>query len=256
MTPGTGRDKLSTEEQAVVVKATPKRVRRTAEEARRLILDAAEKRLAEQGPEGIRLQDIARDVGISHPAILHHFESRDGLVRALIRRATEQLKEKLFSAIPADVSTQEPESHSLELIESAFEALSDRGTARLLSWLLLTNAERAKPVNPSAALLKDVSEKLHDQRVSFAKERNTPAPSHEDTVFMAMLTAYAAVGEAIMGRDFYQAAGLDDGDGDIAHRFRGWLATLLERHAIEPYLDDDCKATLREMQAKKNGAQG
>ncbi|MDO9127858.1 MAG: helix-turn-helix domain-containing protein, partial [Parvibaculum sp.] len=67
----------------------PKRVRRTAEEARRLILDAAEERLAKQGPEGLRLQDIARDVGISHPAILHHFESREGLVRALIARANK-----------------------------------------------------------------------------------------------------------------------------------------------------------------------
>ncbi|MBV1885644.1 MAG: TetR family transcriptional regulator, partial [Parvibaculaceae bacterium] len=57
------------------LKARPaKRIRRTAEEARRLILDAAEKRLAEQGPEGIRLQDIAKDIGVSHPAILHHFE--------------------------------------------------------------------------------------------------------------------------------------------------------------------------------------
>ena len=38
-----------------------KRVRRTAEEARRLILDAAEERLARQGPEGLRLQEIASD---------------------------------------------------------------------------------------------------------------------------------------------------------------------------------------------------
>ena len=59
-------------------KPAGKRIRRTAEEARRLILDAAEKRLAQQGPEGLRLQDIARDIGISHPAILHHFESREG----------------------------------------------------------------------------------------------------------------------------------------------------------------------------------
>src|SRR5690606_21428412 len=75
-------------------KPAGKRIRRPAEEARRLILDAAEVRLAAQGPEGIRLQDIARDVGISHPAILHHFESREGLVRALIARTSKQLREK------------------------------------------------------------------------------------------------------------------------------------------------------------------
>ena len=80
-------------------KPAAKRIRRTAEEARRLILDAAEERLARQGPEGLRLQDIARDVGISHPAILHHFESREGLVRALVGRANRQLRDTLLSAL-------------------------------------------------------------------------------------------------------------------------------------------------------------
>ena len=55
-----------------------KRVRRTKEEAQRVILDAAEERLANGGPEALRLQDIAADVGISHPAILHHFEAVTG----------------------------------------------------------------------------------------------------------------------------------------------------------------------------------
>ena len=39
--------------------------------ARRAILEAAQKRLADCGPEEIRLQAIASDLGISHPAILH-----------------------------------------------------------------------------------------------------------------------------------------------------------------------------------------
>ena len=58
----------------------PKRVRRTAEEAKMMILDAAERRLRELGPAGIKLQELAADVGVSHPAILHHFGSRDRLV--------------------------------------------------------------------------------------------------------------------------------------------------------------------------------
>ena len=50
-----------------------RRVRRTAEAARAAILEAAEKRLAEAGPAGIRLQGVAADVGVSHPTVLHHF---------------------------------------------------------------------------------------------------------------------------------------------------------------------------------------
>ena len=56
----------------------PKRRRLPADEAKTRILEAAQKRLTEGGPDAIRLQDLAADLGISHPAILHHFGSREG----------------------------------------------------------------------------------------------------------------------------------------------------------------------------------
>jgi AcrR family transcriptional regulator len=51
-----------------------KRIRRTPEEARRLILDAAEASMAIEGPAGLRLLTVAMQAGVSHPTILHHFE--------------------------------------------------------------------------------------------------------------------------------------------------------------------------------------
>ena len=78
-----------------------KRLRRTPEEARQLILDTAQVLIARNGPEGLRLQDIAAAAGISHPLILHHFGSRAGLVRALARRATAELRDRLITAINA-----------------------------------------------------------------------------------------------------------------------------------------------------------
>lgn len=200
-----------------------KRVRRSAEEARRIILDAAEERLATQGPEGIRLQDIARDVGISHPAILHHFESREGLVRALIARTSAQFRDKMLGAI------QDRDGHQLEageLIESVFEALSDRGTARLLSWMMLT--DRLVEATSSRALMTEISTALHSRRLQEAERHDAPAPDREDTMFMAMLTANAAFGDAIIGRHLAEEAGLDH-DGVI--RFRRWFAQLLAEHA-------------------------
>src|SRR5471032_826992 len=47
--------------------------------------------MAADGPAGIRLQDVARAAGVSHPTILHHFGSREGLVRALNLRTLEDL---------------------------------------------------------------------------------------------------------------------------------------------------------------------
>ena len=68
-----------------------KRVRRTPDEARRLILDTAQAAIARTGPEGLRLHDIAAAAGVSHPLILHHFGNRAGLVRALTRVAVAEL---------------------------------------------------------------------------------------------------------------------------------------------------------------------
>src|SRR5262249_22912893 len=76
-----------TERYDCVGMSASKRTRRTAEGARREILDAAEKRLRELGPDGVRLQQIASDVGVSHPAILHHFESFEGLIQQVVQRA-------------------------------------------------------------------------------------------------------------------------------------------------------------------------
>jgi AcrR family transcriptional regulator len=225
------------------VQARPtKRIRRTAAEARRLILDAAEKRLAEQGPEGIRLQDIAKDIGVSHPAILHHFESRDGLVKALIRRSTDQLRERLLAALPE--RTTDPvtnDESSTALLEGAFEALSDKGTARLLAWLLLTGKSTQKNGSPTTQLLTEISDQLHERRVAHVEEHNkqdaprqaegSSPPASEDSYFMAMLVTNAAVGEAIMGKDLYQAASMGDGP-DAPVRFRHWLAKLLKEHAL------------------------
>ena len=85
---------VKTSEKSTSVGDPRRRPRQSAEQTQAEILDAAGRRLAEGGPDALRLQDIARDVGISHPTILHHFGSRDGLMEALERRATSALTEE------------------------------------------------------------------------------------------------------------------------------------------------------------------
>lgn len=216
------------ESSAPVTKPPQKRVRRSAEESRRIILDAAASRLAEHGPEGIRLQDIARDVGISHPAILHHFESRAGLVAALVDRTTTQLREKLLAVLEGgpdqDLETQMP-----RLVNDTFEALSDQGTAKLLSWTLMTNAGLGH--NPTADVMPEIAERGHRARVKFADKTGRPHPEREDTTFLTLLIANAAFGEAVIGDYHYKACGLGD-DPNAPQRFREWLGKLLSNHTL------------------------
>ena len=60
---------------------TTTRRRRTKEEARDEILSAAAKRLLDDGPDALRIADVAADGGMSHPPLLHHVGSRGGLAR-------------------------------------------------------------------------------------------------------------------------------------------------------------------------------
>ncbi len=203
-----------------------KRVRRSAEESQRVILDAAAKRLAEQGPEGIRLQDIARDVGISHPAILHHFSSRAGLVAALVDRATTQLRENLLAVLDGGEDIR-VESQAPRLVNDTFEAMSDQGAAKLLAWLIMTGAGPKR--NPTMDVMPEIAERGHKARCHMADKAGLPHPDKDDTVFLTLLIANAAFGEAVIGDYYYKACGFGD-DKDVRHRFREWLGGLIAEH--------------------------
>lgn len=202
-----------------------KRIRRTAEEARRIILDAASQRLAALGPEGIRLQDIAKDVGISHPTILHHFESREGLVLALTQRATEQLRAELFAAF-AGRHARDTDMHPI--LDRVFDVLSRQGHARLIGWMILSGAIRQ---SPEQGLLRDLTDLIHPMRVEESKARGMPAPERDDTLFIVMLGAVAAFGDGLFGPMVRRAAGVTD-EALTAERFRAWFAELLRSRIL------------------------
>ncbi len=191
--------------------------RRSGEETRRRILDAAEKRLTEGGPEAIRLQEIAADVGISHPAILHHFGSREGLVLALEARAMERLRDELLAARDA---TNE------DIFDRVFETLGQRGHARLLAWTVLSGLARDEAVD-EIGMLKQLADAEHEVRAERARRAGRPAPSYEDTVFGVRLAAVALFGDALLGPMLTRSAGLGD-DAQVRTRFRRWLAELLD----------------------------
>ncbi len=180
------------------------RKRRPAAETREQILASAEARFRKDGPARLKLDDVAADVGISRQAVLHHFGSREGLMRALVERA--------WTGLFADLGrlAGSAEAEPAELVELIDEVARRRGNARLGAWLLLSG------------------EGLPDEVFEGAVAGLVPEgedPDDPDAADFTMLLFGAALfGDAIFGGRLRQVLGLPDTE---AHRaaFRRWLAS-------------------------------
>jgi AcrR family transcriptional regulator len=62
---------------------------------RRALLDTALAAVAEHGPAGLSLRDVARRAGVSHAAPAHHFRDKTGLLTALAAEGWTLLAEAL-----------------------------------------------------------------------------------------------------------------------------------------------------------------
>jgi len=205
----------------------PPRKRRTADEARTAILDAAEKRLVASGPAAIRLQEVAADVGVSHPTVLHHFGSREALVRAVVARALDSLYAGLMSAvqaIPPDTEGMGDGTARVDaLLDAVFDALVAGGHGRTFLWLALSGYAPADDLR-----VRGLAEAVHAirRRRRAAKKR---APTFADTYFTVLLPALALMALSVMGEPRAATGGkLDESLG--SEPFRRWLARLIHDH--------------------------
>jgi AcrR family transcriptional regulator len=208
-----------------------RRVRRSAEAARRAILAGAERRLLEAGPEGLRLQEIAADVGLSHPAILHHFGSREGLVQALVEHTMREVLEALTRVARAPrVRRATPLDRTLAYLEETSRVTSRGGYARLLAWLAVSRRGVRPLADGTAAALPRA---IHELRVRRRRAEGTHVPTFEDTLFVTVTIMFALVGESLFWRLLEGALGLP-GDRGARARYLRWLARLVERYDPAP----------------------
>jgi AcrR family transcriptional regulator len=190
---------------------TAKRVRRRPEDAKALILDAAEAGMTADGPAGLRLQDVARAAGVSHPTILHHFGSREGLVRALNLRSLEALKTSVIAQMAGAQSGEEN-------VQRTFAAYRD-GLAQRLLWLLQSAAE---PPPGGLTVFEEIVNALHALRVHLSAPG--VVPDIADTRAVVHLTTIAAFGDAVIGKRLRQGAA----ERAARERFEKWFSGLLD----------------------------
>lgn len=199
------------------------RTRRTAEDARTQIMDAAERRLVAAGTKSIRLQDVAADVGISHTTVLHHFGSRERLVNAVLKRRIAAMMQEVTVAL---AGASPDEASAVALFERLFEAFGPGGNARVAAFLALEGP--VPGVEPESLL--GLAKLAHAARMEKLGHGDASRAAFEDTLFTVLLSAFALVGEAILG-PIFRGEPDERPDPAASQRFREWAARLIFAHA-------------------------
>ena len=110
------------------------RVRRTPEDARSHILDAADAVFRDQLPDAVGLREIAAAAGVSHGLVTHYFATYEGLVAAVIARRIDAARAKAFARMAQTLFTAD----EAPLLSVLVDLLEDRTLVRLMVWSLLT----------------------------------------------------------------------------------------------------------------------
>lgn len=116
-----------------------KRVRRTPEEARALILAAADTVFRDHLPDTVGLKEIARAAGVSHALVTHYFGTYEGLVEAALERRFKILRESLVGKLLVVLESQGGLGEMLLTYRRAIaEQALEPATMRLAMWALLS----------------------------------------------------------------------------------------------------------------------
>ncbi len=170
------------------------------------------------GPAGIRLQEVAADVGVSHPTVLHHFGSREALVQEVCERRYAALRSDVIAAIEASAGGVEQLS---AVLESVYATFVKHGHGRAVFWLALEGLLQ----NGDQRHMRDIGLAVHALR---ERMHRGPAPL-EDTQHVVALAAFALLAQSVMGDKTLHDVGLGASKAAGA-RFRSWLARLLSDH--------------------------
>lgn len=176
-----------------------KRVRRTVEASREAILEVAERHLVEDGPAGVKVQKIGRELGISDATIHYHFGNRDGLLEALLRHSGQRFTRELALAYEGEQLIDA--RRVLELLNDLY---GKRGGARLAAWLVQSGWTPA-----GSGMLLDLCHGLNAQQALEAQASGSCPPTLEDTQKLVALLSALAFTQAIMGDALLRSVGLE-----------------------------------------------
>ena len=200
--------------------AEPRR-RRSPEEARTELLDAADRVFRHHQPDQVGLKDIASEAGVSHALVTHYFGTYSGLVEATLERRIRALRMAIFDKLREGGALDRP----AELLGMLFRALEDPVHVRLTRWMAAS--ERPSSIHALG---------LHEQglrevaRQIVAQHGSAPTRELAEGVELALVVAVSsAYGYAIMKQALAGALGRLPSVA-LDEAVHATLAAMLESH--------------------------
>lgn len=193
--------------------ASSKRKRRSPAAVRSATLHAGRALLFREGPAAITMPAVAKELGMSHGNLTHHFGSIGALQAALVDQMAQELATAVHTAV---ARLRDEKADPIDVVNAVFEAFSDGGAGHLISWLASTdNMDALKP------LFKTIAKAVRE----LSAEREAPgnecaSPTRQN----ALVLLATAIGNALIGERLHTAVGLPQGTlsklcaRDLIHR--------------------------------------
>jgi AcrR family transcriptional regulator len=193
------------------------RRRRTPEQARKEILDAAADLIARHGPDGVGLRRVAGAAGVTHGLVTHYFGTYRALVQAVVRRENERQRERVRDRMRADDGVPYAEGMTKVL----FDTLTDERYVRLWTWSQLD----AGDLDTASANLAELVDGIERGVRSVLPDPARPDRARiEAVVLLALSSAY---GYALGRRSWLAGLGHDPDDPRHDEAFRAVLSSAL-----------------------------
>jgi len=122
-----------------VTKRRPYAARVPIEVRREQLLDAAIRVIVRDGYDGVSVESVAREAGVTRPVVYGAFDDLGALLGALLDRQQARALEQLATAFPADAADP------AETILAAVRTLADRVRSEPITWQPILAAPQATP---------------------------------------------------------------------------------------------------------------
>lgn len=173
------------------------RRRRSPDEARAQALASARRLLIDHGPNGLTLHAVARDIGVTHGNLIHHFGSAAQLQSALMGAMVRDLAIALETAV---AHVRSDESAPRTVVDIVFDAFDEGGAGQLAAWIALSN--RYEHLEPVREAVVDLVAAIGDKMLSDAEP-----PRHIPSALLFI--TLCAFGDAVIGGPLREMLGRD-----------------------------------------------